>query len=911
MEHWPSYVRRHLPPLACPAEAEAAIVDEIASQLEGIYQTARQAGATDADACARVDDEVTDWPALANALVAARYPRSAAARTLAHGGLARIDQTRPSGAWLAAALVDLRHAARALTASPMFTIAATLTLALAIGATTAMFALVDAVLRAPLAYRDASRLALVMQIVPEIADRYPVLGANPRSFRAWTDHCRQTCDELTAMEPTQATLTGGGEPEGLSGARTTANMFAFLGLRFAAGGPFTAADETPGAEPVVVLGGDIWSRRFGADPAIVGRSIELGGVSTRVVGVLDDEVPFPSLADLAVLRTEPGERADFFVPLIWSPELVKSWGEYNNIALARLNSGATPAQLVAELDAITEASFRDAPIHPRTHVETLDDRLLGPWRRPLLLLLAAVLAALAIAFVNVANLLTGRWFGRARELAIRSAMGASAGAVRRFVAAESFVLAALGGGFGIVVAWGALRAIVWLAPVTVPRLETVALSPLSLVVALLAAVGGAGLCALLSSGHTMRAEPSAVLRAAGPTTTGGPRAAGVRRWLVGLEIALTSALLVIGGLLVASMQQLLNVDPGFRPARVLTVDLRLPSVRYSTPERLVRFVDHLLADVEQAPGVEAAGIVRRLPLKGEAAVDGIIPVGDPRPIAEHPVARHLQITPGYFRAVGIGLVAGRWITPADHGQPIALISEETARAVWPAGDAIGKRFTRTNRSRSWEVVGIVGDARLAGLDRAPGLTVYVPYWTAPVTDFSLAVRTYLEPGSAYGTVHRAVAAIDSTLPLQRVTTLDAVVDDTLAARRFQLRLMLAFAGAGVLLACLGIYSVVATGAERRTSEFALRLALGAGRSDILRAVLHEAMTPVLAGAILGLGAGVAGATLMAALLFEVAPYDPIVLLLSGAAIVATALAASLIPARRAMRTDPIAAMRSV
>jgi predicted permease len=910
MEHWPTYVRRHLPPLACPPEAEAAIVDEIASQLEGIYQTAREAGASDADARARVAEEVADWPALAAALMAARYPHSATARAMAHDGVVRLDERPGAGRWLTAALGDLQHAVRALAASRTFTITAAITLALAIGATTAMFALVDGVLLAPLAYHDAGRLALVQQIVPELGDRYPRVGANPRSFRAWTEHCRQTCDELVAMASAEATLTGGGEPEGLRGARVTANVFAFLGLRFVAGGAFAAAAEAAGAEPVVIVSRSLWTRRLSSDPAIVGKTIELEGIATRVVGVLDDAPAFPVLADLYEMRTEPGARAEFFRPLVWTPELVRSWGEYDNVALARLKPGVTVAQTNAELDAITEASFRDAPIHPRTLVQPLHDRLLGPWRRPMWLLLAAVGAALTIACVNVANLLAGRWFGRARELAIRTAMGASARDLRRFVGAESLVLGAIGGSCGVATAWAALRAVVWLAPAAVPRLENVHLSGLSVLVAAVVAAACALLCAALSSAQVLRTEPAALLKAASHTMTGGPRAVRVRQWLVGVEIALTAALLVVGGLLVASMQQLLDVDPGFNAARVLTVDLRLPNVRYPTPESRNQFIDQLLSAVEHAPGVEAAGIVRRLPLKGEASVDGVIAPGDTRPPAEQPVANYLQISPKYFRAVGIRLVAGRWITAADRGQNVALISERTARAVWPDGDAIGKRLTRSNRSRSWEVVGIVADARLVGLDRAPGLTVYAPYWSASTSDFSLAVRTYLEPASALGAIRRTVNAIDATLPLQRVTTLDAVVDDTLATRRFQLRLMLGFAGAGILLACLGMYSVVAAAAERRTSEFALRLALGADRMTIVRAVLREAMSPVLVGVIVGVAGGVAGATFLAALFYEVAPYEPAVLLFATVVILATALAASLIPAARAMRTDPITAMRS-
>ncbi len=905
---WYAFVRARLPALRCPPACEAEIVEEIAIQLESVYRAARAGGASENEAYARVVDEVPDWPELAAALVASKYPRTAAARQMTDAHVASFVARQPFAPSVTTVIRELTYAARALAASPVFAFAVTVTLALGIGATTAVFSLVNAVLLAPLPFRDTSRLAVVQQIVPEIAERYPVLGANPRSIQAWTNACRTTCEKFAVLAGTTGTLTGAGEPEGLVGARVSPNFFAVLGLPLLVGREFTQTEDQPGADAVVVLSHMLWSRRFGSDRSVVGRMIDLDGKRTQVVGVLAASVGLGRLEDLSEVRFQTGV-PEFFRPLAWTQELLRSPGEYDNTAIVRMTGTATPTQVAAELDAITEAEFRAAPVHPRTRVRPMRDQILGPWRRPLVLLLASVLAALAIGCVNVANLLGGRWIGRRRELAIRSAMGADGGDLLRLVASETFLLAAAGGAAGLLVAWTGLRTLIHLAPPGIPRLESVRLDAAGFGFAVVTALCCGIVCSLLPARQVLRGETGETLKAGAHTTTGGPGAAAVRGSLVGAEIALTSALLVLGGLLVLSLHNVLRVDPGFQTARVLAVDLKLPQARYPESASRARFFEALLLRVQSAPGVEAAGIIRVLPLEGETTVDTVAAVGDTRPIVELQVANHLQVSPGYFRALGLPLVAGRWLTADDYGRNVALVSERTARLVWPNQNPLGQRFTRSNRNRDWEVVGLVADARLRGLDQQAGLATYVPYWTGTASDFSLAVRTYGEPETAFGAVRHAVAALDPQMPLQRVRTMEAVLESTLATRRFQMRMMLAFAGAGLLLACLGVYSVVSAGVEGRTREFAVRLALGATSTNIVRAVLSDALRPLVAGLVLGVALGMGAAATLASLLFEVAPYEPVVILGTVTVILGMGLAACLAPATRATRTDPMMVLR--
>ncbi len=900
MSEWRDYVRGRLPALPCSAETEHEIVEEVAQQLEDVYRAARAAGATDDEARRRVEDEVADWPALGAALIAARYPRTAPARFVAARREPRV--TGPIGR-------ELRHAVRSLLASPVFTIASTLTLAFGLGATTAVFSLIYAVIIEPLPLRDPGRLAVVKQVVPEVADRYPLLGANPRSFMAWTRGCRATCDGLSALAAAPATLTGSGEAEGLTGARVSHGFFHLLGLPLVLGREFTAAEGRPGADDVVLLGHALWLRRFGGDPGVLGRTIELDGRPVQVVGVLAASAVVPRLDHLTTSSVH-ADVPEVFRPLAWPDDLLRSWGEFDNVAIVRMRPGASTVQVQAELDAITAAEFREAPFHPHTHVRLLPDTLLAPWRRPLVLLLAAVLAALTIACVNIANLMGGRWVARRRELAIRSAMGARFGDLVRLVAVEGALIAAAGGALGLALAFAGLQVVGRVAPTSMPRIDAVRFDHVSFLFALAAAGVCAIACSVLPAWHVARADAVEALKAGSHTQTETRRSAAVRRWLVGAEVALTSALLVVGGLLMVSLWNVLHVDAGFQTARVLAVDLKLPAARYGDADSRARFFDALLTSVHAVPGVERAGIVRALPLEGDATVDIIAPAGDPRPLTEHPAGNHLDVSPGYFQTLGLSLVEGRWLSDADHGRRVALVSHRTARTLWPGQSPLGRRFVRSQREIDWEVVGVVADARTRGLEQEPGLVAYVPYWGGRTpSDVSLAVRTSADPASVLAGVREAVAALDRQLPLQRIRTMDAVVDATLASRRFLMWLVMAFGAAGLLLACLGVFGVIAAAVERRTVEFAVRLALGAPPRAIARTVLAHGLGTVIAGLVVGLAGGVAAASAVGSLLFGVAPYDPAVVATVSLGMAGIGMAACLGPTVRAIRTDPVRTLR--
>ena len=646
---WPAFVRERLPALPIPPAREGEIVEEIAIQLEGIYRTARAGGASESEAYARVVDEIPDWPALAAAVVASKYPHTAAARQLNHSHVAPFVVRQPLAASVMEALRELRYAARALAASPVFAFAATATLALGVGATTAVFSLVHGVLLTPLPFRDASRLAVVQEIVPEIAERYPLLGANPRSFRAWTNGCRSTCESLAVLAGATGTLTSDGEPEGLVGARVSPNFFDVLGLPLLAGRSFTEAEDRPGADAVVVLSHALWTRRFGSDRSVVDRIVELDGRPTRVIGVLAS-VELPRLGDLAAMRSQTGV-PEFFRPLAWSEDLLRSAGDGRQHRVCthggRGNAGASGGR--ARRPHRDRVPHRD---HSPANASAADGRSdAGP-------VAASSPACCWPLFSRRSRLRAstsrtcwadGGWLAAA-QLAIRSAM-ARTPAPCSLVASESALLAATGGTAGLLVAWGGLRTLIHFAPAGIPRLESVRLDAAGFGFALVTVLCCGIVCSLLPARHVLRGGTGDTLKSAAHTTTGGPAAVAIRGWLVGVEIALTSALLVLGGLLVLSLHKVLSVDPGFDSTRVLAVDLRLPQARYPDAASRTRFFDALLLRVQSAPGVVAAGITRVLPLEGEATIDGIAPVGDTRPFVELPVANHLQVSPD---------TSGRW-----------------------------------------------------------------------------------------------------------------------------------------------------------------------------------------------------------------------------------------------------------
>ena len=803
-------------------------------------------------------------------------------------------------------LHDARLSVRALIARPLFTLTTVMTFALGIGATAVVFSLVHSVLLSPLPYREPDRLAFVQQVIPEIADRVPVLGVNPRSFTSWEQACRTTCEKMAALVASTVTLTGLGEPEGLIGAKISPALFEVLGIPPMLGRSFTREEDAPGRNAVVIITHGFWQRRLAGDPAVIGRVLTLDGVPAEIVGVLPATFRLPQLPQLSV-PNRVDNPFELFRPLAWSDDLRRSWGEFDNAVIVRRPAGVSDQAIEAELSALTRADYERAQIHPYAVARPLMAAVTADARRPLWLVLGAVAAALLIACVNVAGLMGARWTARQRELAIRTAIGAGRSRLVQLVAVESLLLALAGGAAGLALASLSLRAILSTAPASVPRLDEVRLDTTSFFVIAAVTVVCALICTLVPAWRAARIDPGDTLKESALSTTPAGRWTAIRAWLVSGEVALTAMLLVVGGLLIASFIKVLHVDRGFTTTSVIAANIELPAARYPDAAARARFFDTLLDGLGREPAVAVAGLSRSLPLEGLATVDNFVPVGETQTVTPV-VGSHVQVSAGYFAAIGLPLLRGRLLTPDDHSRPVAVISDRTARTLWPGQDPLGRSFRR-GRADIFQVVGVVADAKIAGFEREPGLVGYVPYGLSTRSGLTLVIRGNAGDAAAIASARRVVKAIDPDLPLRRVRTLDSVVDDALAMRKFQVRLLTAFGAAGLLLACLGIYGVLSAMVEGRRGELAIRLALGAPPSNVRRLIIRQGLTPVILGLVIGLTAGVGAARLTAALLFGVTPAHPGVLAAVIGVVLAVAVAACLEPAARAARTSLVSPLR--
>lgn len=811
-----------------------------------------------------------------------------------------------SSRWLEDLRRDVRIAVRMLRRGPTYTITTVLTLAVGIGATTAVFSLVDGVLLSPLPYRDPERLMILQVTIPEIAE-LSAAPVNPRSILAWQAACHETCDGLAAIGRASATLTGIGEPEGLLGAAVSPNLFEILGVNPVFGRTFRAGDDEPGRQDVVVITHGFWRRRFGADPGTVGRTITLDGRPTEVIGVLAESFHFPRMEHLWSIDFVSGA-PEFFRPLVFTDRERRSPGTFEYVGVLRLREDTSPEQAQAELEPISEAAFRDVDIHPRPVVRPLADQLVGRTRQALWLLLAAVLAAFVVACANVTSLLAARWLGRHQELAVRRALGAETIHLVRQTVSEGMLLSLLGGVGGLFIARVSVRALVASTPLDVPRLQevTVDLSVLGFATLLTLACG---VCiGLVPAWQAGRADPADALKASARVMD--ERRTPWRSALAGIEVALATALLIVSGWLLASFVRVLQVDRGFDVDRTLAVDLKLPPARYSDGAARIRFHDALLDRLRTVAGIEGVGLTQRLPLEGVAAVDDLFPLDDRLATEGHRPTNYLLVNPDYFRTMGIVLTRGRSFADTDRARRVAVVSEYTARTTWPGRDPIGQRFHQNDPAEAYEVVGVVADARILALERQAGLVAYLPYWELGFAEISLIVPTRAESARALAAVRDAVQTIDPQLPLQNVRTMTGVLAEAVAVRRFQMMLTAGFALAALLLVCLGVYGVVAAAAARRQRELALRLALGGTVVTVMRLVVLQGLRPVAAGAIAGIAVALATGRAMAALLFDVQPYDPAIIGSVMLVVGVVSCLACLVPARRAARIDPMTMLRS-
>ncbi len=804
-------------------------------------------------------------------------------------------------------LTDLRRAFRALRRAPGFVLLVILPLALGIGATTAIFSAVHGVLLRPLAYRDPERLVTVDHLYPSLKGLEA--GVSAPGFVDYRDRTRSFA--RAAVEAYwQPNLTGAGEPERLVGSRVSGDYFAALGVGAALGRALRADEDAPGREQVVVLSDGFWRRRFGGDPRALGRTLVLDGRPHEVVGVMP-----PGFADPFSPRVE------LWRPLALTPEQLAG-GRTNEwlTLVARLRPGVDVDAARTELRTLAEQLKRadpaSYPVDWSLKVTPLRDKNTGRVRPALLVLLGAVGFVLLIAAANVANLLLARGAGRAREVAVRTALGARRAHVVRQLLAESVLLSSAAGVLGAGLAVAGVRALAALAPAALPAGSVRVDAPV-LGFALAVSVATGLLFGLAPAAQASRFALAAVLREGGRGAVGDRAAHLVRRGLVVAEVALALMLLTGAGLLTRSFARLQGVDPGFDARGVLTLTLALPEAKYATDAQRRAFFDALLPRVAAAPGVRAVGAVSDIPFgpgggTSSFAVEGYQPPpGQPGPWGDFRVA-----TPGYFEALRIPLRRGRLFAEPDGpgARPVAVVDEELARRYWPGQDPIGKRVAVSasdDGTPRWiEVVGVVGHAKQDGLDSDARVQLYLPFaQAADRSQLSLAVRGAGDPERLLPLVREAVRAVDRDQPVADARTLAARVDASVGPRRLSATLLGLFAALALVMACLGLYGVMTYMVAQRAREMGVRLALGAARGTVLALVLRQGLTLAGVGGAVGLVGALALSRLLRSQLYGVRAADPVTLVAVVALLGGVAFLATLVPARRATRVAPATALR--
>jgi putative ABC transport system permease protein len=797
--------------------------------------------------------------------------------------------------------------------SPGLAVAAIVTLGLAIGAGTAIFSVVKAVLLAPLPFQDARRL---VQITGRSDNGHPNWVVY-RDLADWRERCR-TFDSIGAANFALLNLTGDGEPEALYGAAFSSELFGTLGTRPILGRAFLPSDDRPGQDQVVILSYSLWQRRFGGDPSIVGKKIKLSGPRLQdreVIGVMPPDFNFPLSIPSAV--EPPSRQMAFWVPIGLDP-VTQSRDGPGCMAVARLRSGVSLVQAQSDIDAVTTQLGREYPetnAGRKALLTPLLNHALGSTRMVLLAIWAATSLVLLIGCVNIANLLLARATNRTRDNGIRLALGADRRRLVRQWLTESLMLAVLGGGAGILLAATTLHLILKLAPRDIPRINAARIDIAVLICSIGVAVLTGFFFGALPAWRAATADPSDALRegAARGTGPGGGRARGL---LIVAEVALCVPLAVGAMLFVRSYARLISVDIGYHPDHVLTSIILLQNSRYPSVESKIAFYRHLIERLEQLPGVEAAGAANGVPLSGNfgpawITVEGrqSTAQGDDRPSADE-----FCITPDYLKAVGIRLMRGRPFTRQDteSGLRPVVVNEPMAEEFWPNDDPIGKRlsFTGVDKEREWRmVVGIAKATRDYSLDLPPRPAIYVPIEQTLATPQILTVRTSVSDLDLTSDLRRAVADLDKEQPIFVITSMQTLVDNSVAPRRYCASMLSIFGALAVVLAAVGVYGVVSYTTSRRTQEIGLRVAIGASRTDVFRLILWAGMTRALAGLAIGLAAALICGRLIASLLYAVSPVDPLALGGSSMLLLGVALAASYIPARRAMRVDPMTALR--
>jgi putative ABC transport system permease protein len=895
MPDWKEEIRRRLAGVNLTPTREEEIIEELAQHLDDLWERSLQSGATRDQAYEAALLELDEPGPFVTE------------RRRVHPSFRQqqaITETQRSANVIGDFWQDLVYASRTLIKTPGFTLVAVIALALGIGANTAILSVVDTVLLRPLPYKDADQLVMVWEDASLVG--FPHNTPAPANFIDWRAQ-NQVFQELAATARLSFNLTGSGEPERIDGRRVSTNLFSLLGVDAQLGRTFLPEEDQAGSHHVVIMSNGLWQRRFGSDPAIIGRSLTLNGESFTVVGVMPAKFQFPSRED------------DLWIPLAFPAEEAARRGSHYIEVVGRLKPGVTLEQAQAEMNTI---AIRLQQQYPATNTQIgvtlipLHEELVGDIRPALLILLGAVAFVLLIACANVANLLLARAAVRQKEIATRVALGASRARLVRQFLTESVLLAVLGGIVGLFLAFIGVSLLKQFIPENISQAQAITINGTVLAFTVGVSLLTGLIFGLAPATQTASSNLNETLKEGGRDSAVGNRGSRIRGLLVVTEVAFSLILLIGAGLLINSFLRLRNVDPGFRTDNVLTMSIVLPELKYPDRTRRAAFYTDLVRRVEAIPGVHSAAVTNWIPLVFQGDSIGISIEGRPIEIpSQRPNAVTRIVSPDYFRTMGINLRQGREFGDQDTADSpeVVVISEAMGRRFWPGEDPIGKRITPgspTSNDNWITVIGVVNDVRQFELIAEPRPQMYLSYkqqeFFAPR---HLVVRTDVDPLSLATTVRRTVWEIDKDQPVSNIRTMEDVLSGSIGRQRFSMLLLAIFAAVAMVLAAVGIYGVMSYSVAQRTHELGIRMALGAQRRDVLKLAIGEGLKLVLIGIVLGLGTSFVLTRVMSSLLFGVSATDPLTYISISILLISVALLASYIPARRAARVDPLIALR--
>jgi putative ABC transport system permease protein len=866
---------------------------ELLSRIRALFRRKELDDRLDEEVCTHLDELTEDHIRRG---ATPEQARLAARRDF--GGIEPMKDThrdRRGVPWADALRQDLVFAARQLRRRPGMAAIAILTIGLSMAAAIAVFTVVNGVLLRPLPYPDPDQLVVAHSKLAQFG-RVPVSDAQ---HRAWRDALK-SIDGFALLWGYDVNLSGGGPPERVPAARVSPALFAVLGVQPQLGRMLRDDEDQPGRDRVVVISDALWRGRFGGNPNVVGAAMAVNGEPHEIVGVLPRGFRFPRISRLYSIPISTGQ-PELWKPLALTPnDLLRG---LNFAAIARLRPGVTIRQAQSELDALQRTLIpSDVPGGGNVTIPgeftALREQITGGSRRSLEVLLAAVGAVLLIACLNVTNLILSRSATRTRELAVRSAVGATRGRLARQLFTEGLVVSLVAGVAALAMAGLALRLLVLAAPVDIPRLDEVRIDSSTLIVAALLTAATSVILGVLPAWRLPRLTLQVAAQKEGR---------GAATLLIA-QLAATALCAIVAGVLLHSLVTLLSVNRGFEVANIVTGDLELAGPAYNG--RRLPLERSILEGLRAVPGVVAVSLSSQQLLSGTGMNLRVVADGASVPVTERPLANFRTVNADFFRTFGIAIVRGHPFAEID-ARPVAVVSESTATRLWPGEDAVGKRLRRGPDSLPpLEVVGVAADVRASRLEQPAGPIVYLPFWQAPPAQFSLAVKTNVGVEATTAAMRDVLRRIDPTLPLSRVRTMSAVMSEAVGERRFLTTLVVLFSASAALLAAIGVYGVISQRVTRRTTEIGLRVALGAQRSSLVRMVLGDAWRLLAIGLALAVPIALVSGSLLQTLLFEVTPYDPRTIGVVCLAMSAVATAAAYGPARRASRVDATVALRA-